>query len=176
MAVSALALRKTIAITLAATLAVSVAGCGTSGFRPIYAAGTGVSERLAQVNVAPIPGRVGQRIRNELIYQTTGGAGAAEPSYRLEVAIRESVQSSLVEESGDSQAQTYTLDASFRLVDLASQEVVLTGKSYSRAPFQRFNSVFTNVRARQDAENRAATTVGNELKTRLESFLASRPA
>ena len=45
---------------------------------------------------APIPGRVGQRIRNELIFQSTGGGAAQTPTLRLEIAIRESVTSTLV--------------------------------------------------------------------------------
>lgn len=165
-------------VTVVASLALSA--CGTSGFRPLYASsdfgGTGVSEKMAQVSVAPIPGRVGQQIRNELIYQTTGGGKPLPPSLRLEVAIRETVSSTLVDRTADSRSQIYSLDASFRLIDIQSKEVLLSGKSYGRAPFERFDSIFANVRARQDAEDRAAKTVGTELKTRLEAFLASRPA
>ncbi|MEO1207479.1 MAG: LPS assembly lipoprotein LptE [Pseudomonadota bacterium] len=167
---------RSIPMILAGSLVLGLAGCGTSGFTPLYATGSGVSERLAQVSVAPIPGRVGQQIRNELLYQTTGGDRPAEPAYRLEVAVRESFQSTLVGEDANAAGRTYTLDASFRLIDIKSQEVILTGTSYGRAPYERFNSVFTNVRAQRDAENRAAKTVGNELKTRLEAFLATRPA
>ena len=57
------------------------AGCGDSGFRPLYASssitGTDVNAKLAKLEVAPIPGRVGQRVRNELIFQATGGGNAA---------------------------------------------------------------------------------------------------
>ncbi|MEO1281877.1 MAG: hypothetical protein AAFV69_09090 [Pseudomonadota bacterium] len=166
---------RAIAGLLAGALVLGMAGCGTSGFKPLYATGSGVSERLAQVKVAPIPGRVGQQIRNELIYQTTGGDRPATPAYRLEVAIRQSLQTSLVDETGDSAGQSFMLNASFRLIDIKSQEVILTGKSYGRAPFERFNSVFANTRAKRDAENRAAKTVGNDLKSRLEAFLASQP-
>lgn len=164
-------------IVISATLGLTA--CGSSGFRPLYASGgaygSGLSEKMKQVQVAPIPGRVGQRVRNELAYQTTGGGQALPHNYRLEVAIRESVATTLVERSGDSQQQIYTLDASFRLINIESKDVLLTGKSYGRATFERFNSIFANVRARQDAENRAADTVGKELKTRLEAFLGSQP-
>jgi LPS-assembly lipoprotein len=49
-----------------------VAGCGDSGFRPMYASsaivgGADLNEKLKELEVAPIPGRVGQRVRNELI-------------------------------------------------------------------------------------------------------------
>ncbi len=169
--------RAPVLLAVIATFALSA--CGSSGFRPLYASGefggSAVSEKLAQVSVAPIPGRVGQRIRNELIYQTTGGSDALPPNYRLEVAIRETVSSTLVDRTADSRSQVYSLDASFRLIDVKTKDVLLSGNSFGRAPFERFDSVFANVRARQNAEDRAAKTVGIELKSRLEAFLASRP-
>jgi LPS-assembly lipoprotein len=48
----------------------------------------------------------------------------------------------------------------------------MEGRSYGRAGFERVNSVFANVRAREDAENRAAKTVGDELRTRVLAYLA----
>ena len=127
---------------------------------------------MAQVEIAPIPGRVGQQIRNEVIFQTTGGGHALPPNYRLEVAIRESITSTLVKISGDASGSVYNLDASYRLVRLSDKKVVAQGKSISRAGFERFKSVFSNVRARRDAENRAARTVGQDLKTRIAAYLA----
>jgi LPS-assembly lipoprotein len=147
-------------------------GCsGSSGFHPLYATadygGTGASEKLAALDIAPIPGRVGQRIRNELIYQSTGGGAPVPPEYRVEIAIRESVSSTLVKIDGNATGQVYNLDASYRLIRLSDKSVIAEGKSYSRAGFERLSSIFANVRARQDAENRAAKTIGEELRTRL---------
>jgi len=148
-------------------------GCGAS-FHPLYgdAAYGGTSEQLARMDIAPIPGRVGQRIRNELIFQSTGGSYAQPPAYRLEVAIRESVTSTLVREDGEAKGSTYNLDANFRLIRVSDSAVVLEGASYGRAAFERFDSIFSNVRAKQDAENRAAQTVAGDMKTRLAAFLA----
>jgi LPS-assembly lipoprotein len=39
--------------------------------------------------------------------------------------------------------------------------------------FQRFESVFSNVRARKDAEDRAASTVADDLKSRLAAYLSN---
>jgi LPS-assembly lipoprotein len=52
---------------------------------------------------------------------------------------------------------------------------VFQGASHSRAPYERFESPYSNVRAREDAENRAARTISDDLKTRLAAYL-SRPA
>lgn len=157
-----------------------LAGCGGSGFHPLYGSalinGDAVSERLAAVDVAPIPGRVGQRIRNELIFQTTGGGNPAPPKYRLDIAIRESVTSMLVATDGNAGSQIFGIDASYSLVRLSDKKVVAHGSSYGRATFDRVSSVFANVEARQDAENRAAESVGEELRTRLLAVLASNQA
>lgn len=160
---------------LASVLLLSACADGT-GFRPMYGTsaigGANVSDKLAAVEIAPIPGRVGQRIRNEMIFQTTGGGNAAPPGYRLELAIRESITSTLVKISGDASGSVYNLDADFRLIRIADKQVVLQGKTAGRAGFERFKSIFSNVRARQDAENRVATTVATDLKTRLAAYLS----
>lgn len=154
-----------------------VAGCGDSGFRPLYASsainGSDVNEKLAQLSVAPIPGRVGQRVRNELIFQSTGGGYAAEPLYRLEIVLIESISATLVQIDGNSSGSVYNLKATFRLIRLDDKSVALQGASYGRVAFQRFDSVFANVRARQDAENRAARNVADDLKSRLAAYLSN---
>jgi LPS-assembly lipoprotein len=160
-------------------LSVALTGCESgSGFRPLYAAGpTGTSatlDRLSQVEISSIPSRIGQRIRNELIFQATGGGGVTtNPAYRLDVAIRESVTSSMVSRTGDTAAQIYNLDANFKLTRLSDKKVVLDGTAYGRAAFERYTSIYSNVRAKDDAENRAARTVAADLKGRLAGFLAT---
>jgi LPS-assembly lipoprotein len=39
--------------------------------------------------------------------------------------------------------------------------------------FERFESVYSNVRARKEAEDRAATTVAEDLRSRLAAYLSS---
>lgn len=172
-----LAIMRTAAALMVAVL---VAGCAEGGFRPMYgtigvAEGADLETRLAQVELAPVPGRVGQRVRNELIFQTTGGDLPLPPLYRLEIVLRESVTSTLVQRDGDSLSQIYQLDADFRLVSLTDKRIVLNGSSFGRAGFERYTSVYSNVRAREDAENRAAKTVAGDIKGRVAAFLA-RPA
>jgi LPS-assembly lipoprotein len=134
--------------------------------------GPDVNQKLAQLEIAPIPGRVGQRLRNELIYESTGGGHALPPEYRLEVVMRESIDATLVQIDGNSSGSVYNIKATFRLIRLADKSVALQGASTGRIMFQRFDSVFANVRARNDAENRAAKTVADDLKARLAAYLS----
>lgn len=165
--------RLVLAIVLVAPLLSACSG----GFKPLYGeaslGGAHADERLAKVAVGTIPGRVGQQIRNELIFHATGGGGEViQPDMRLDVAIRESVTSTLVRVDGDSGSQIYNVEAKFQLVRISDKSVVLSGTSYGRASFERNKSIFSNVRAREDAENRAAKTVGEDLKARLSAYLA----
>ena len=162
-------------LSLLLVLAPVLAGC-SGGFRPLYgvtASGAGLQERMAELDIATIPGRVGQRIRNELIFQAGGGGEMAPPTHRLEVSITEQVLSTLVKSDGDALGQVYSLQANFKLVNIKSKQVVLTGTSYGRAGFERFQSIYSNVRARDDAENRAAQTVADDLKMRVAIYLSS---
>jgi LPS-assembly lipoprotein len=175
---SASSLRAASRLVLAAALVVPfLSACGNGGFKPLYGeaslGGAQADERLSKVQVGIIPGRVGQQIRNELIFHATGGGGeVVNPELRLDVAIRESVTSTLVEIDGNSGGQIYNVEAKFQLVRVSDNTVVLTGTSYGRASFERNKSIFSNVRAREDAEDRAAKTVGEDLKARLSAHLA----
>jgi LPS-assembly lipoprotein len=149
--------------------------CGDSGFKPLYAtvgANGNVAEQLKQVDFAPIPGRVGQRIRNEMIFQTTGGGHPLPPAYRLEVVLNENLTSTLVRNTGEAEGQIYSVQANFRLIDTRQKRVVFEGTSHARAGFERFTSIYANVRGREDAENRVARTIADDLKTRLAAYLS----
>jgi LPS-assembly lipoprotein len=173
-------------LSLLLALTPMLAACGNSGFRPLYGAtpsGAGLQERLAQLDVAAIPGRVGQRIRNELVFQSSGGGELLPPTHRLEVSITESMLTTLVTPLGDSAGQIYALQANFKLVDIKTKQVVLQGTSHGRAAFERFTNTsavpgqtgqwtYSNVRARDDAENRAARVVADDLKTRVAIYLS----
>lgn len=154
-----------------------LAACsGGDGFRPMYAANSGgerASDKLSQVGVTTIPGRVGQQIRNELIFRTTGsGQESTDKVYKLDIAIRERLTSQLVDIEGNAESQIYHIDADFQLIDNRSKKVVLKGQSFGRAGFQRFQTIYANVRARRDAENRTARTVANDIAGRLGAFLS----
>lgn len=164
-------------VGLALLCAPLVAGC-EGGFRPLYGSAgftAHADEKLARVDIAPVPGRAGQRIRNELIFATTGGGGQQlPPLYRLEIAVKESITSTLVQRDGNTLGQVYNVDANFRLIRLDDKKIVLQGTSYGRAGFERFQSIFSNVRASGDAEDRAARTVATDLKSRLAAFLGGQ--
>ena len=164
---------KLLLAALAVTAALGLAGCG---FQPLYgttAGGSRLGAVMAGVDVTPIPGRVGQRLRNELIFENTGGGAAAPATYKLDIVIRESLINELVQISGNAKGEVYQLDATFRLISRDGR-VVLEGKATSRASFERFQTIFSNVRAQVDAENRAARTVADTIRTRIAAYISQQ--
>lgn len=150
--------------------AVSLTACG---FQPLYgttAGGSRLGAVMAGVEVTPIPGRVGQKLRNELIFENTGGGEAGPTGYKLDIVIKENVINELVKISGDAKGQVYQLDATFKL--MKGGKTILEGKATSRATYERVETIFSNVRARVDAENRAARTVAESIKVRLAAYLS----
>lgn len=159
-------------IAVIALIAPLLAGCG---FQPMYAetsTGVQLDDVMRTVSVSKIPGRVGQRIRNELIFATTGGGYSEAPQYRLEIAIRESVQDTFVARTGESEGRAYLLTAAFKLINIEDETIVVSGQSIGRAAYDNLDSTFADIRARRDAENRAARTVADDIETRIAMALS----
>ena len=174
--------RKAAHALLAVTLGLAVtalSGCGSnsSGFQPLYGptGGQTYDQRLATVEIANIPGRVGQRIRNELVFERSTGNDAVTPERRLDVVITETILTTLVNATGASSSQVYQLEARYQLIDIATKKKIFEGRSLGRGSFDRYDQIYSNIRARQDAENRVAKSVAEEIRTRLIAFL-SRPS
>ncbi|MEZ5773457.1 MAG: LPS assembly lipoprotein LptE [Hyphomicrobiaceae bacterium] len=166
--------RRSALYLLGATLSAPI--LSACGFQPLYgttAAGTSVGDAMAAIDIAPIPGRVGQQVRNELIFKTTGGGLAAPPRFNLDIAIRESARNMLVQLDGNSNGVMYSLDADFKLVRVADKETLLNAKASSQAAFQKVESIFANIRARRDAEDRAARVLADSIRTRVAAFLST---
>jgi LPS-assembly lipoprotein len=164
--------RALLGVVLAAGL---LAGCG---FQPVYGPGfSGLGQNgagLAQVQFGLIPGRVGQVVRNELIFKTRGGGAESDtPRYRVEIALRESAQNLLVDLTGNSQGLMFGLDADFKIIKIEDNKVVLAAKSVGRASYQKVESVYANVRARRDAEDRAARIIADDIRTRIATALVA---
>ena len=166
--------RRMLALAGVAAAAVALGGCG---FQPLYGptlGGDGLADVMAAVEIETVPGRVGQELRNELIFKTTGGREALPPEYRLQIALRESAESTLVQADGDARGLVFGLDADFILVRVADNQSILTSKASARAVYQKVESIFANIRARRDAENRAARTLAEHIRTRVAAFLSAR--
>lgn len=160
------------------TLAGALGGC----FQPMYGqstlfgAGAKLRDELQQVEVLEIEGRVGQEIRNDLIFELTGGRGnPAGAPYKLAMTITSGSQTPLVDvSSGRATSETVVLDVTYRVLDVANDKIVLSEKAMARISIDRSQQRFAGMRAVRDAQNRAAKLVAEQIRSRLASYFLTR--
>lgn len=149
---------KTISIFIAVVAcAAALSACTV---RPLYGDGGNGSgqsqshskQQLASIIVSEPPDRVSQQVRNELLFLLRGGAAApADPAYLLRLRVTSSDIATEV-----STQSTRTLGASFDLQDIETGEVIFRGRRAIASAYDIGGQEFALMRARLDAENRAA--------------------
>ncbi|MBK8007635.1 MAG: hypothetical protein IPK23_03705 [Rhizobiales bacterium] len=159
-------------------LAGALGGC----FQPMYGqstlfgAGAKLRDELRQVEILEIQGRVGQEIRNDLIFELTGGQGnPVGAPYKLAMTITSGSQTPLVDvSSGRATSETVTLDVTYRVLDVSNDKVVLSEKAIARISIDRSQQRYASLRAIRDAQNRAAKLVAEQIRSRLASYFLTR--
>lgn len=159
-------------------LAGALGGC----FQPMYGqstlfgAGAKLRDELRQVEILEIQGRVGQEIRNDLIFELTGGQGnPVGAPYKLAMTITSGSQTPLVDvTSGRATSETVTLDVTYRVLDVSNDKVVLSEKALARISIDRSQQRYASLRAVRDAQNRAAKLVAEQIRSRLASYFLTR--
>lgn len=155
--------------SLAASLLLS--GC----LQPMYGGiqGAALRSELSAIAIEPIPDRIGHYLANELIFSLNGTGSQVTPKYRLYIAIRETVQTPLIDTiSGRATAGSVVVDADYRLLPAAGGTPVTEGVAFTVASYDRSSQRFANIRAARDAEIRDAKTLADQIKTRLAIALA----
>jgi LPS-assembly lipoprotein len=167
---------------------VALAGCAAGCFQPLYGdkavvATAGLDSRLSGVDVQPIVtpngtpvARIGVNVRNELLYDLTGGGNPTAPTHRLIITLATSNQQLIVDiNTARPEIQNFGIDASYSLIDVATGKTVITGQTFSRVSYDipGQQQRFAGTRGRRDAENRAAKVIADNIKSRLASYFVA---
>jgi LPS-assembly lipoprotein len=156
-------------------------------FQPLYgersaAGGPALRQALSGVLVEQIPAsanavtaRLAVQIRNDLLFNFTGGGHSGPSTHRLKIQISGSSQVLAQERStGIPSIQNYNLRATYSLFEIATGKNVINGDavttvSNNPAGTQRF----ATIAGMQDAESRAAKDLSEAITTRLASYFVS---
>lgn len=170
-------------------LALGVALVAGACLRPLYGQNTGAPGApptgavLATIEVEPATNRIDQQVRNQLIFAFTGGGNAPAPMYRLRFTTVEQIQSAVVDPfTSRPTTETYGLNATYTvtLVDPPKPVAgvparpVMTGEAFARASYDRSRQRYASLRARRDAEDRAADVVAQQIVTQVAARLATQ--
>lgn len=168
-------------LTLVSVLGLAVvAGCTV---RPLYGdvtSATGpqafASARLESIEIAPVDDRVGQEVRNHLIFLLGGGKGQpASPAYKVQLSVRatdaraSSINTSRV--NLDPTSGIVTVQGSYVLTDASNGERISAGRRSVQAPYDIPRQEFAALRAVRNAEDRASRELAEVLRLALAQEL-----
>lgn len=159
-------------------LAILAAGCQV---RPLYlddVAGGPLSPSpdLAAIVIEEPRTRTEQVLRNELLFRFRGdGGGPTEERYALRILLDVSRDPIAVELEEDlPTAVIVTVSGTFILSEIGTDDTLLTGSSGATATYDFSSQRFANVRARKDAEERAAREMAENIAVRIAAYFAAR--
>jgi LPS-assembly lipoprotein len=151
-------------------LVLALAGC----IHPLYGR-NGVNTQLAQIEVAPIPDRLGHYLVEELKFDTDGSGNRPPPKYRLTITAKSNVSGLVVNLSQlRSDAAQVVVTATYTLTAIEGGAQITTGTATASASYDRTEQRYANVRAARDAEIRAVGLLADQIRTRLAIALLDR--
>jgi LPS-assembly lipoprotein len=166
------------ALLLAALGALSACGLrplygGDEGNPPAGAASGGVRGDLAAIKVAAIPERAGQMLRNALLDHLTPEGEPRQPLYNLVVTRAETEQTPLRRLDEVAMLQVLGVSANWSLRDL-SGAVLTSGVSRTTARFDLTRSQPATEAARENARERTARDLAEDIRMRLALYFRQR--
>jgi LPS-assembly lipoprotein len=165
-------------------LAVLLGGC----FEPLYGektliGGSGLRERMRYVEVQRIAvpngspqARVATELRNDLLFDLTGGDSGLSPTHALKIDLSTQNQQVIVDTTtARPEVQQYGINVIFTLIEVATGKQVMNGQTFARVSFDNPGQQqrFANARGLRDAEDRAAKTIADAIKSRLASYFSA---
>jgi LPS-assembly lipoprotein len=156
---------------IAVALATTGAALSACGFHPVYGSHAGATTvtELAQIRINPIPERVGQVLRNYLSDRMQP-KGVHDAIYTLDVRVGEQRADLGFQQDSTITFSRLTLIATFVLRD-AKGNAVLSGNARADNSYNQLEGGFPTLSAQDDARQRAALTVGDEIVSRLSLYL-----
>jgi LPS-assembly lipoprotein len=133
---------------------------------------------LKTILIEPVDTRYAQQVRNDLIFLFNGGSGEpATAKYKMKLVVTELIiNEARVEVDNENRATAATLHMTgeYVLTDVATGDVVTSGKRAMQSSYDTPSQEFATYRARLDAENRAARELAELLRLDVAQKLAKR--
>jgi LPS-assembly lipoprotein len=147
--------------------------------RPVYmpvANSPMVSADLSAIAVDGVTDRVPQQVRNNLLFGFTGGKVPPPARYTMTLTVTTEEARLGFEKDETAPAYQITVTARYQLTEISSGRILLRSLDRGVATYNRSNQDFANIRARIDAEDRAAVAVAEQIELKLATTLASQKA
>ena len=145
----------------------------------------GLRDALSAINVKQIDAaantaeqRLAVQIRNDLLFNFTGGGSSQSPTHELIVRIggglggRTIVSVDRATRLPD--VESYTLNTTYTLTEIATKKVVVTGRATTNVSYNTLGQQrFARISGMHDAERQAAKVISDNITTRMASYFVS---
>jgi LPS-assembly lipoprotein len=127
---------------------------------------------FSEASRAKYDARTAQILHNTLRDGMNPYGQPATPAYTLNIKLTESINRTLTADEGDARREDLTLKASFVLLDLKGKELL---KEYARSiiAYTVLQDPYTDLEARNDARDRTARQLAEQIKLRISSYFAT---
>lgn len=143
-------------------------GCG---LQPLYGSGGSgpVASMLSAVEVAPIGGQAGWLVGNAL-NDRLHRQGTEHARFRLEVELDDNITGFGVRQDNAVTRERRTLRARYRLVDVATGNILLDQSAAADAGIDVAGSEYATVAAEQTALERLTETIADQIVARIATY------
>ncbi|WP_024279692.1 LPS assembly lipoprotein LptE [Xanthobacter sp. 126] len=162
-------------LMLVCALSGALAGC----FQPLYAensttGGPALLDKMKDVEIVQIQGRLGNDLRNDLIFALTGGEGNPKGApLQMIITVDSSTSTALINSSsGLPENQIIRVTANWRIIKADDKKKItqVEGAATGSATIDTSDQRFANYSAQIDAEKRAARSVADQIKAQLAAW------
>jgi LPS-assembly lipoprotein len=143
--------------------------------QPVYGptpGGGSVAATLARISIDPVDTRVAQIVRNKLLFNLTGGGDVPNPVYNMRLVVTGQEIALGITREESAPVYSVIVSATYEISRIDNGEIVLRATSRGTASYDRVNQIFANVRARTDAEDKAATVAADDIRIRIAAATA----
>lgn len=162
-----------IAIPIVIALALGTAGCG---FHPLFArtdTNAGGQQAFNSIFVDPVGGgRVAYELRDSLIDLLRGASHPDQALYRLKVTIKQSVEATAVQTTGEITRYTYTMTADYVLTNAHTGAEITKGTEATFSGYDVLASPYATLVAQQDAQRSGANAIAGRIRIDLGVYFA----
>ena len=162
--------------TLSAMAVLLLTALSACTLRPLYSGGSqgAAGQMLGATEIAPISGKAGWLMRDALI-QRLGAVRQGQVRYRLEVELDDQITGFGIRRDAGITRERRTLRARYRLIDVASGNIILDATAGSDAGIDVVSSEYATVAAESTALENLSSTVADQIIARLAQQARSQP-
>lgn len=158
---------------LSVAAALVAGGLAACGFEPLHGRNDAddVPAELAAIRIEPIRDRVGQMMHNRLRDALNPNGLPAKPRYYLKVAVVETIQETVVQQSAFAARANLNLSVTYTLHTAATRAAIHSGTVATLSGYTHQLAPLGTLTGEKDARERAVADAADEIRARLAIYL-----